>query len=226
MKPINRHEVFLEALAKGEACGLEPATREEMFIKQIAQRESASVGAPDWNQSDPSAPGYVKNRPMYTEPSYEVVFEVDVDSYNFAEPSDVGIELGALYKVSLYDKNFSLYDIVTMNALHVSIPSIGANMYYIGSNPVGGAGSSEYGITIYTNLNSSSKDIHVVIDTEIWNLDDISALGLLRACEEVHALDPKFIPKVAAIADLTEPPTANDFNNLLANLRAAGYMEE
>ena len=43
MKPINRHEVFLEALAKGETANVKPVTREEMFIKKIAERESGGV---------------------------------------------------------------------------------------------------------------------------------------------------------------------------------------
>lgn len=37
-------------------------------------------------------------------------------------------------------------------------------------------------------------------------------------------LDEKYIPKAEAVADVTEAPTAEDFNALLASLRAAGYM--
>ena len=36
----------------------------------------------------------------------------------------------------------------------------------------------------------------------------------------------EFLPKVEAIADATEAPTAEQFNALLAALRAAGYMAE
>ena len=39
-------------------------------------------------------------------------------------------------------------------------------------------------------------------------------------------LDPKFLPKASAIEDVTATPTAEDFNSLLAVLRAAGYMAE
>lgn len=39
-------------------------------------------------------------------------------------------------------------------------------------------------------------------------------------------IDPKFIPKVAAVSDITSAPTAEQFNALLAALRNAGYMEE
>lgn len=39
-------------------------------------------------------------------------------------------------------------------------------------------------------------------------------------------LDAKFLPKATAITDVTAAPTAEDFNALLAALRAAGYMTE
>ena len=43
---------------------------------------------------------------------------------------------------------------------------------------------------------------------------------------EIDTLDKKFIPKATAIADVTEAPTAEQFNALLASLRAAGYLAE
>lgn len=42
----------------------------------------------------------------------------------------------------------------------------------------------------------------------------------------VIPMSKEYLPKAIAIADLTEAPTAADFNNLLAALRAAGYMAE
>lgn len=40
----------------------------------------------------------------------------------------------------------------------------------------------------------------------------------------VSTIDPKFIPKASAVADVTAAPTADEFNALLASLRAAGYL--
>lgn len=37
-------------------------------------------------------------------------------------------------------------------------------------------------------------------------------------------LNPELLPKAAAVADVTATPTADEFNNLLASLRAAGYL--
>lgn len=40
----------------------------------------------------------------------------------------------------------------------------------------------------------------------------------------VKTLDSKFIPKAARVSNVTEAPTAEQFNALLASLRAAGYL--
>lgn len=65
MKPTNRKEMFMEALANGCACPVEPVTREEKFLAAQARREAG--GGADWNQNDPTAPDYVKNRTHYAE---------------------------------------------------------------------------------------------------------------------------------------------------------------
>ena len=39
-----------------------------------------------------------------------------------------------------------------------------------------------------------------------------------------ETLEPKYLPKASAVADVTEAPTAEDFNALLAALREAGYL--
>jgi hypothetical protein len=42
----------------------------------------------------------------------------------------------------------------------------------------------------------------------------------------VNTIDQKYLPKAASIADVTTVPTAEEFNALLASLRAAGYLAE
>ena len=41
MKPVTRKEMFMEALAKGCACDVEPVTREEKFLAAQAEREAS-----------------------------------------------------------------------------------------------------------------------------------------------------------------------------------------
>lgn len=49
-------------------------------------------------------------------------------------------------------------------------------------------------------------------------------IGIYHVTGETCKINPKCLPKIAAIADLTAAPTAEDFNALLAALRSAGYL--
>lgn len=49
---------------------------------------------------------------------------------------------------------------------------------------------------------------------------------LIHLAKEVTTLDPKFLPKADAVADVSAAPTAEEFNALLAALREAGYLAE
>lgn len=66
IEPITRKERFL-AKAGGQQVGdLKPITREEMFLSKIGGGGGSTI-QPDWNQNDPNAPDYVKNRTHYEE---------------------------------------------------------------------------------------------------------------------------------------------------------------
>ena len=49
-------------------------------------------------------------------------------------------------------------------------------------------------------------------------------VGIWALKTVITTLDPKYLPKAEAVADVTEAPTAENFNALLASLRAAGYL--
>lgn len=50
--------------------------------------------------------------------------------------------------------------------------------------------------------------------------------GMVKATVKTVTIDPKYLPKSEAVADVTAAPTANEFNALLAALRNAGYLEQ
>ena len=59
MKPVNRKEMFLDAMAKGDFSGIEPVSREEMFMWKIGQNgggNSGGAGVPKlfltWNEDE------------------------------------------------------------------------------------------------------------------------------------------------------------------------------
>lgn len=50
--------------------------------------------------------------------------------------------------------------------------------------------------------------------------------GFKTVTEVIKPISEEYLPKAAAVADVTEAPTADQFNALLASLRAAGYLAE
>lgn len=49
-------------------------------------------------------------------------------------------------------------------------------------------------------------------------------IGIYEEKTVITPVSPIYLPKAAAVADVTDAPTAEDFNSLLASLREAGYM--
>lgn len=97
MKPLNRKEIFLEALAKGETVNIKPLTREEKLLMQQAERESKGGGAQaDWNAAE-GEPGHVLNRTHYE--VQEVVNEPLNITWDGNTEGLVSVA-GELYKVS------------------------------------------------------------------------------------------------------------------------------
>lgn len=51
-------------------------------------------------------------------------------------------------------------------------------------------------------------------------------IDIVEPGNDWQTIDPSYLPKADAVDDLTEAPTMDDFNALLASLRAAGYLAE
>ena len=71
------------------------------------------------------------------------------------------------------------------------------------------------------------KDNTLYIRGSKW-LENASTYNLricFRYVQDAYLeMDSKYLPKVASISDVSDVPTADEFNALLAALRAAGYM--
>lgn len=87
MNPITRKEVFLDAICDGEPCGLEPASREELVLKKLAESMvggggSGGGGDCDWNA--------MKNKPFDAERGSWIdgepeIFNINTDANGYAE---------------------------------------------------------------------------------------------------------------------------------------------
>jgi len=49
-------------------------------------------------------------------------------------------------------------------------------------------------------------------------------ISIYTETSSIKTLDEIYLPKAAAVSDVTAAPTAENFNALLASLRAAGYL--
>ena len=78
---------------------------------------------------------------------------------------------------------------------------------------------TEYPFCLSNDAGSSSVN---------WSLDagTTHTIKIVQRQTNVRTLDPQYLPKIMPIEDLTDAPTADDFNNLLAYLREAGYLAE
>lgn len=80
--------------------------------------------------------------------------------------------------------------------------------------------SGESPIYFQSNATMDSGGIYVKDDGEAHEV----TYTVYQKVSEVITLDEKYIPKAAAVSDVTAAPTAEEFNALLAALRNAGLM--
>lgn len=84
---------------------------EEETIHKIDPKYLPDSAKSDWNQNDPTAPDYVKNRPFWTgDPVEKTLFNNDFDIDNLCyDGTPLGLEIGKTYTVCL---NEDSYDVV------------------------------------------------------------------------------------------------------------------
>lgn len=58
---------------------------------------------------------------------------------------------------------------------------------------------------------------------EVFRIEGLTINGY-SSFRTINKIDPQYLPKASAVADVTTAPTAEDFNALLAALREAGYL--
>lgn len=138
---------------------------------------------PDWNQNDPTAPDYVKNRPFWTDDLVETVFcDVTVTTMDSgAHIPCPGLVKGRAYTV--------IFDGVEYN----ETAWIGGNgMYCIGSDfPFSGE---------YVDGNTPFCIAEGVVMTVYP--DGEHTVKIIDAVEEVHKIDPKYLPNAGGGYDL------------------------
>lgn len=189
----------------------------------------------DWNEIDETARAYIKNRPCYNIEQDAISLEVtqtlisgsgNYIDCGFSNKFTPGERYRVYGTIDFLNPNTNVTHTIAVDAIAIAdadkrlcfdeanCPSVTVNgdghikLYYLFS--------SDYGYTdnaanIYIFAYSIGKGIS-------WSI----TLNLNIA--QVKMIDSIMLPKAAAVADVTEAPTAEEFNALLASLRAAGYL--
>lgn len=169
------------------------------------QIPASAVGAQaDWSQNDETSPDYVKNRPFYSEFTYETGFVPRDTVFETGEfCTDAGDNLGRSYS---FNKNFLVEGTVyTINwdgseYSNITCHKNDSGLLYIGSDPSVGADYSTLPFMMYADSPAATY-VNVRVDSSYS--DYISQL-VVRECvetdivnETVHKIDPKYLPNAS-----------------------------
>jgi hypothetical protein len=141
---------------------------------------------------------------------YEYFKYADLDN-----PFEKAMGLGVTYTI---EWNGIPYTCVVKEHYHAMS---GYTFYYLGN------GSLSYGVEdtgepfVFTERSTNPE--YTQLRTSASEPEYINVAVYV---EDIHKIDAKFLPKAEAVADVTAAPTAENFNALLASLRAAGYLSE
>ena len=99
-------------------------------------------------------------------------------------------------------------------------------------DPMMGETSTVYSLgnmAVYDNTDENTGEPFYIVYNNAYGCYEIyfeeSGTYTVRVLENsIKPIDPKYLPKAAAVDDVTDAPTAEDFNTLLAALREAGYL--
>ena len=140
----------------------------------------------DWNENDPTKPGYIKNRPFYTGNPVETVF-VEESTVSFVEyeglymaqiQSDFAPTVGEVYKVSW---DGTVYECTCFD--------LGEGGLVIGNLSIVGAGS-DTGEPFVMNIMNGVRIIIGTLDTSASHTVSISG-----SIAEVVKIDEKYLPE-------------------------------
>ena len=241
-----KHTVSAAQIRKLDEAYLPDSVATKQYVKDEISKIEVSGGGgsadqsgsiqSDWNQTDETAADFIKNKPfggggieemlpstnatfvyniMPTLPVYGALVQSDKATYDawLAESGQVWVAWdGTTYTCDFQD--------------------IGGVKVVGNATLAGGTGNGEpFGLMMMEEPLGDIMEYLWVILSAIdpppsvpSNAPYITHTVSVSVGSPVKTLEAKYLPKAAAIADLTAAPTAEDFNALLAVLRDAGYL--
>lgn len=152
-------------------------------IVTVDEKITDSYVQPDWNQNDPTAPGYVKNRPFWTsDPVEAVLFESTVVNYDAPE---IELIVGQEYTVTLDGVEYVLtaWDDGDGSVV-IGSESIWWNTDYVDTEPPFAVGVWKDGTWFYTINEGEEHTLRIVGKTA-----------------KIHKIDEKYLPSTKSKYD-------------------------
>lgn len=171
------------------------------LIKGLVQKMKSFRG--NWEQNDPTADDYIKNRPFYTEEAEIVILPettINSDSVIITSPLVVGQE----YKITW---NGVVYSSIARN--YEGYRMIGNNAVYKNDNGI----EDNTGEPFAAVTNGDALELFFYMDDTVTEHPVVS---ITTFGEKVHRIDEKYIPDIFAYKDdVIQNPENADFGQVL-----------
>ncbi len=172
-------------------------------LKHLIDKKAEGV---DWNENDPSASGYIRNRPFYS-----IEEKTNIVSYtNIAIGIDSYVELSANFPLEV-GKTY----IVTLNGITYECIArywSDADAVLIGNGTICGYGDGDSG-----NGEPFSCDYYT--DGELYlnaNAGDYS-ISIFHIASDIHKIDSKYLPEDVVTKNDLVAITADQINEICGN---------
>lgn len=206
MKPVTRMEMLFDAIAKCDPVDFKPENRMEAWLCKLSE-------PPSWNDLSDKPIQEVGGLTIASDGNAEGLDNIFGSFYkvsdlaptleDFANGCTVQTSFGEIYTYTQeYISDYS-YDIFGCNVTNITVQG---NFF-----------------VIFPEDASHPSGITVKKGTYFCDTDGFAHTLTIHG---KNVLSRELLPKASAVADVTAAPTAENFNALLASLRAAGYLSE
>lgn len=173
----------------------------------IVDEDDDDIPQSDWNQNDPTALDYVKNRPFYSELEEQVLLETQTFTFEEQNNSDGTVEYIAMFDCRLNFSDVNKLTHVTFDGIDYELPVVditslmgttaqeGCYAYYIG-NPIWFDLSNDNGIPftiVYTDFTALGESAMMGI-VAVSSVTTEHEVGISFITETIVKIDKKYLP--------------------------------
>ena len=186
------------------------------LIKGLVQKMKSFRG--NWNQNDPTADDYIRNRPFYTEVKESEVYVIPKNSYKFEVGEYAAVYQGNIYQDVIDDKIYTIeidnnsfeLKCKTFDADPVDLKYFGSlSVFVMATNNCDRATAStmvleQMGIEdtddnfciVTTSIPDTNEKICMIGVEDVISETHSVAMYSIEDIEKVHKIDKKYIPKL------------------------------